>query len=55
MCVISIDTTAEIQAMRQQLINSGYGTWRQVDNHNHGRNERCAIENLLAQTITFDF
>lgn len=45
----------EIQAMRQQLINSGYGTWRQVDNHNHGRNERCAIESLLAQTISVDF
>ena len=40
--------------MRQQLINSGYGTWRQVDNYNHGSHERYAIESLTAQTISVD-
>lgn len=45
----------EIQAMRQQLINNGYGTCRQVDNHHPAaRIERNSIESLLAQAISFE-
>lgn len=45
----------EIQAMRQQLINNGYGTCRQVDNHHPAaRIERNSSESLLAQAISFD-